>query len=83
MLNSRMVMGDAAFADLGGGRIAYVKPIRSEQLQAVFPHVPPIQPGLDLWALLGADGTPIMVADTRDAVIHNAWENDLETLSVH
>jgi len=83
MLNERTIMPDAAFAGLGGGRIAYVKPMRSEQLKAAFPNVPPIEEGLELWALVGADGTPIMVADTRDALIHNAWENDLETLSLH
>jgi hypothetical protein len=45
--------------------------------------VPPIAAGLDLWALLGADGTPIMLADSREAVVLNAHENDLETVSLH
>jgi len=29
------------------------------------------------------DGTPIMVTDSREAAIANAWSNELETLSVH
>jgi hypothetical protein len=71
------------FAGLGGGRIAYVRPMRSEEIKDLFPNVPPIAPGLDLWALLAADGTPIMLADSREAVVMNARENDLETMSLH
>ena len=70
-------------ADLGGGRIAYVRPMRSEEVKALFPNVPPIAPGLDLWALLAADGTPIMLADSREALVMNAQENDLEAVSLH
>jgi hypothetical protein len=42
-----------------------------------------MQPGLELFALHAADGTPIMVTDTREAAIANAWSNELETVSVH
>ena len=80
---SRAVMPREAFALLGGGRIAYVKPMTSEDLKAAFPQVPPLAPGLELWALLNADGTPVLVADTREAAILNAWEQDLETVSLH
>jgi hypothetical protein len=38
---------------------------------------------LKLFALLGADGTPIMLTDSRDAAIANAWENQLQTVSLH
>jgi hypothetical protein len=38
---------------------------------------------MELWALLGADGTPIMLSDSREAVVLNAHENDLETVSLH
>ena len=70
-------------ADLGGGRIAYMRPMRSEEVKTLFPNVPPIAPGLELWALLAADGTPIMLADSREALVMNAHENDLETVSLH
>lgn len=82
-MNTRQVMPEQTFAGLGGGRIAYVRPIKSEALSAAFPNVPPLAPGLELWVLLGADGTPIMVADTREAVVQNAWEQELETVSLH
>jgi hypothetical protein len=72
-----------ALAVLGGGKIAYVKAIRSEDVQAMFPQAPDLQPGLQLFALHAADGTPIMLTDTREAAIANAWSQELETVSVH
>ena len=72
-----------ALAHLGDGQIAYVKTIRSEDVHTLFPQVPEIQPGLKLFALHAADGTPIMLTDSREAAIANAWSNELETLSVH
>jgi len=42
-----------------------------------------IAPGLKLFALHAADGTPIMVTDSREAAVANAWSNELQTLSVH
>ena len=83
MTTDKQIMPPEAFAILGGGRIAYVKPLRSENAKALFPQVPDMAPGLDLWALLAADGTPIMLADSRDAVVLNAHEQDLETVSLH
>jgi hypothetical protein len=77
------VITQEALAQLGGGRIAYVRPIRSEEVRALFPQVPEIAPGLKLFALLSADGTPIMLTDTREAAVANAWSNELETMSVH
>jgi hypothetical protein len=71
------------FAHLGDGSIAYVKTIRSEDAQRLFPEAPAIRPGLKLFALLAADGSPIMLTDSKDAAIANAWQNELQTVSVH
>ena len=71
------------FAHLGGGALAYVKTIRSEDAQRLFPQAPAIRPGLQLYALLGADGTPIMLTDSKDAALANAWEHQLQTVSLH
>jgi len=79
----RQIMPNEAFAGLGGGQIAYIKPMSSDALRAAFPNVPPLDSGLALWALLSADGTPIMVADNREAALINARENDLQTVSLH
>jgi hypothetical protein len=72
-----------ALALLGGGKIAYVKSIRSEDVAKLFPQAPQIAPGTLLFALHAADGTPIMLTDSREAAIANAWSQELETVSVH
>ena len=38
---------------------------------------------MKLFALHAADGTPIILTDTREAAIANAWSQELETVSVH
>jgi len=77
------VISVEALAHLGENEIAYVKPIRSEDVPALFPQAPHIAPGLQLFALHAADGTPIMIADSREAAVANAWSHELETVSVH
>ena len=70
-------------AHLGGGSIAYVKPMLSDEVQRLFPQITNLQPGQQLFALVAADGTPIMLTDSKDAAIANAWEHQLQTVSVH
>jgi hypothetical protein len=72
-----------ALAHLGDGQIAYIRAIRSEDVSAMFPQAPQIAPGLQLFALHAADGTPIMITDSREAAVANARSNELQTLSVH
>jgi hypothetical protein len=79
----QVAMSPEALAHLGDGRIAYVKTIRSEDVPVLFPQVPQIQPGLKLFALHAADGTPIMLTDSREAAIANALSQQLEMVSVH
>jgi hypothetical protein len=76
-------MTERAFAILGGGKIAYVKPIRSEDVHKLYPQAPELEPGMHLFALHAADGTPILVTDSREAAIANAMTHELETVSVH
>lgn len=77
------VMPDAAFLQLGDGKVAYLRRITSDDVRALFPEAPQLAPGLRLWALLSADGTPIMLTDSREAAMANAMEAELTTLSVH
>jgi hypothetical protein len=72
-----------ALAHLGDGEIAYVKTVRSEDVRALFPQVPDIEPGLQLFALHAADGTPILLTDSREAAVANAASQQLEMVSVH
>jgi hypothetical protein len=82
-VESRHLLTNEQLAGLGGGRVAYVKPIRSEDLSRLFPEAPAVKPGLQLFALLGADGTPIIVTDSRDAAVANAMQQELEMVSLH
>ncbi len=72
-----------ALAQMGDGRLAYVKPIRSEDVAEMFPQAPEIAPGIQLFALHAADGTPILLTDTREAALANAWSQELEAVSLH
>ena len=72
-----------ALAHLGDGEIAYVKTILSEDVGKLFPQAPQIAPGIKLFALHAADGTPMMLTDTREAAVANAWSQELQTVSVH
>ena len=75
---------DAAdLAALGEGQVAYVKPMQSDEVNELFPQAPQMQPGLKLFALLSASGTPILLADSRDAALANAWAHDLQTVALH
>ena len=77
------VITPQALAILGGGKIAYVKAIRSEDVHSLYPQAPEMQAGMRLFALHAADGTPILVTDSREAAVANAMTHELETVSVH
>jgi hypothetical protein len=77
------VITQEALAHLGDGQLAYVKPILSEDVAKQFPQAPKLAPGILLFALHAADGTPIMLTDSREAAIANAWSHELEAVSVH
>jgi hypothetical protein len=72
-----------ALAHLGEGHVAYVKAIRSEDVRKLFPQAPEMAPGLELFTLNAANGMPIMLTDSREAALANAWRQELEAVSVH
>ena len=61
MTESKAPLPVTEFAHLGQGAIAYVKPIRSAEVSRLFPQAPAIEPGLDLFMLLGADGLQLVL----------------------
>jgi hypothetical protein len=71
------------FAHLGEGRVAYVREVKSEDLGHLVPDAPAVPPGVRLWALIGATGTPILISDDRDTAIAGAEENDLVMVALH
>ena len=60
-----------------------MKQILSEDVPDLFPQAPKIAPGLKLFALHSAGGTPIMLTDSREAAVANAWSIELLAVSVH
>ncbi len=76
-------ISDNELAHLGEGTIAYVRRITSDDLVARFPGLPHMQSGLDLWAVFGANGQPMMVADEQAVAISAAVNRDLRPVSIN
>ncbi len=76
-------ISDNELARLGEGAIAYVRKITSDDLVARFPGLPHMQAGLDLWAVFGAGGQPMMVADEQAVAISAAVGRDLRPVSIN
>jgi hypothetical protein len=76
-------MSPDAFAVLGGSRFAYVKEVRSEDVALLYPEAPPLAPGQRVFALHAADGTPILLAESRETAVEDALSHKLETVSLH
>ncbi|ODS04073.1 hypothetical protein AUC71_05975 [Methyloceanibacter marginalis] len=79
----RPLMSLKELALLGDGEVAYIKQLDSDAATELFPALDDAPEGIDLYAVLGADGTPIALTDSRGAAIANAIENDLVPVSVH
>ena len=73
----------ADLAHLGAGEVGYIRKMRADEVSRCFPEAPEIDPDLDLWALFGADGTPILLTDNRSSTVYKAAEDELRTVSLH
>jgi len=71
------------WSHIGAGEVGYIRKMRAVEGYRWFPEAPNIDPGLDLWALFGADGTPILLTDNRSSTFFKAAEDELRTISVH
>ncbi|WP_422718045.1 DUF1150 family protein [Falsochrobactrum tianjinense] len=80
---TRQIFTEQEFAHLGEGELAYVRKVRSDDLARNFPALPPIAPGLELWALFGASGEPIVLSDVRATALQGAHEHELRTVMLH
>ena len=77
------IMSPVDFARLGDGQVAYIRQLDSGEATRLFPALEGIPDGIDLYALVSADGTPLSLRDSRNSAIADAIENDLEAVSVH
>ncbi|OKL44355.1 DUF1150 family protein [Pseudovibrio exalbescens] len=76
-------MAQEAFAEFGTGELAYVKKVSDADLHRMFPGADLDGVDQPVWALLSADGSPILLTDSRDAALANAMEQELEAVSLH
>lgn len=79
----KAIMTDRELAALGGGRVAYIKQLSSEEAMRMYPSASDLPPGIRLFALHAADGSPIALTDTRQAAVGHAKGDELEIASVH
>ncbi|WP_148152886.1 DUF1150 family protein [Ciceribacter azotifigens] len=79
--NARLTQSE--LAHLGTGEVGYIRKMRFEEISRCFPEAPEVDPRLDLWALFGADGTPILLTDNRSSTFYKAAEDELQTVSLH
>lgn len=70
-------------AAMGGGEVAYIRAFRAAELRHIFPQSAELHPSVRLFALFGADGAPLMLADSREALISGAWQHDLAVTVLH
>jgi hypothetical protein len=77
------IMSEFELARLGDGVIAYIRTMSSEEAQERFPSIDNLPRGLTLYALHAADGTPLMLTDSRQAALGHAMSDELEVASVH
>lgn len=76
-------LSQSELAHLGAGEVGYIRKMRYDEVSRCFPEAPEVDPQLDLWALFGADGTPILLTDNRSSTFFKAAEDDLKTVSLH
>lgn len=77
------IMSQIELARLGGGQVAYIKELTSDEAREMFPAVEGLPSGIDLFALHAADGTPIALTDSRQAAVSHAMGDELQIASVH
>ena len=70
-------------AKLGGGKVAYIKMMTSDEAKEMFPAIEGLPAGINLFALHAADGTPLALTDSRQAAVGHALGDELEIASVH
>ncbi len=71
------------FANFGRNTMAYLRRVKSDDLLRDYPETDDLVSGELLWALYGADGEPLAVADDKSELFSNAEERDLVTVNLH
>lgn len=68
---------------LGGGEVAYIKTLSSEEANEMYPLDDTLPEGINIYALHAADGTPIALTDSMQAALGQAIDDELVVASLH
>lgn len=72
----------AQFAALGGDAVAYVKPVSGAMLSTMI-HDAEFEAATEYQLLMSADGTPLLVTDSEDAVVEWLGDKNLGLATLH
>lgn len=72
----------AQFAALGGDAVAYVRPVSGAILSTMI-HDAEFNSAAEYQLVMSADGTPLLVTDTEDAVVDWLGEKNLGLATLH
>lgn len=72
----------AQFAALGGDAVAYVRPVSGAVLATMIQDAE-FEAELEYQLLMSADGTPLLVTDTEDAVVDWLGDKNLGLATLH
>jgi hypothetical protein len=77
------LMSPRAFAEYGCNVIGYVRQMRSEEAGILYPQVSTLVPGLPVFVLHAADGTPLCITASFEEASRDARGSSLEPVRVH
>lgn len=72
----------AQFAALGGNAVAYVRPVSGALLSMMIEEAE-FEPEEQYQLLMSADGTPLLVTDTEDALMEWLGDKNLGLATLH
>jgi hypothetical protein len=73
----------AQFMALGGNAVVYVRPIRGDALAKMMIDGEDVAPEAEFRLVVAADGSPLMVGDTEEAVADWLSERNYGVVSLH
>jgi hypothetical protein len=77
------LMSPKAFAEYGCNAFGYVRQMRSEEAVALYPQAPALVPGLTVFVLHAADGTPLCITESFEEASRDAESSQLAPVRVH
>ncbi len=83
MIDLRRDISTDELERLGGGEVAYIKTLSSEEANEIYPLDDTLPDGINIYALHAADGTPIALTDSMQAALGQAIDDELVVASLH